>query len=160
MNYVPIQVFPVIDYSVRALCINSYHLHPKGCPNFTKCDRCPPKAKLYDQVYDLSQPVYAVINEFNYGEHVAKMLATPKKNGKVRSLDEAKCVLYWQNSARKQLDIKIKSIGNLYKYVIEKTPEAMGVNITATLENIGIKLEWPPVNVARQIALLAIPKGV
>jgi hypothetical protein len=29
----------------------------------------------------------------------------------------------------------------------------MGVNVTATMDNAGIMLEWPPKNVAYQIAL-------
>jgi len=37
-------------------------------------------------------------------------------------------------------------------------PEAMGVNVTETMKRVGIELEWPPVNVAYQIALAGIFK--
>lgn len=35
---------------------------------------------------------------------------------------------------------------------------AMGVNVTETIEKIGIKLEWPPVDTTYQIALAGIKK--
>lgn len=157
MSCFVLQVVPVIDHSVRALCAKPYPLHPKGCPNFTKCDRCPPKAALYDRKYDLSKPVYAVVNEYNLAAHVDKM----KVKNPAWSERQLYCVLYWQNTARKQLDTKLKEIIKigLNGYEIEKTPEAMGVNITETLRRVKIQLEWPPKQIARQVALLAIPKG-
>lgn len=36
-------------------------------------------------------------------------------------------------------------------------PEACGVDVTATMKLIGIDLEWPPVNVAYQVALVGTP---
>lgn len=152
----PIRVTPVIDYSVRALCVTPYPLHPKGCPNVGKCDRCPPAAPFYDQIYDLSQPVYAVINEYDLGAHVERMkLKNPSWTDR-----QLYCVLYWQKTARKQLDAKIESLcsGTFSNYVAERTPEAMGVNITETLANVGIELEWPPKQIARQVALLGVRK--
>ena len=35
-----------------------------------------------------------------------------------------------------------------------KCPEAQGVNLTETMKNAGIELEWPPENVAYQIVLV------
>jgi hypothetical protein len=32
-------------------------------------------------------------------------------------------------------------------------PEAMGVNVTATMKEIGIQLEWPPKRWAHQVAM-------
>lgn len=156
-----IRVIPVIDYSVRELCVNPYHLHPKGCPNVGKCDRCPPAAPLFDQVFDLTQPFYAVVNEFDLAGHVQRLKATPKKDGSTRSDAEANCVLYWQPKARKQLEAKIVNLccGILSDYSAERCPEAMGINITETLANAGIVLEWPPRKVARQVALLGIRNG-
>lgn len=153
-----IRVQPVIDYSVRALCVKPYPLHPKGCPNLGKCERCPPHAPLYDQVYDLSQPVYAVVNEFDLAGHVERM----KAKNPTWTDRQLYCVLYWQNTARKQLEVKIESLccGILSSYSAERTPEAMGVNITETLANVGIVLEWPPKRVARHVALLGIRKDL
>jgi hypothetical protein len=36
MGFTIVQVNPVIDYSVRGLCVKPYYNHPKGCPNFIK----------------------------------------------------------------------------------------------------------------------------
>ncbi|HUS88307.1 MAG TPA: hypothetical protein VMW91_02880 [Desulfosporosinus sp.] len=37
-------------------------------------------------------------------------------------------------------------------------PEAMGVNVTATMKNLGIELEWPPQNVVHKVAIIGIRK--
>ena len=63
--FIIIRVNPVIDYSVRKLCIKPYYNHPKGCPNFNKKEGCPPTAQYFDKTYDLNQPVYAVYNVFD-----------------------------------------------------------------------------------------------
>ena len=68
-----IQVNPIIDYSVRKLCVQPYYNHPKGCPNFNKKDGCPPIAKYFDKVYDTNQPVYAICNIFDLKSHVERM---------------------------------------------------------------------------------------
>lgn len=171
-----IQVKPIIDYSVRGLCVKPYPGHPKGCPNFNHKDGCPPEAALFDEVFDITKPVYAIINRFDLKAHIDKMkMAHP-------DFTEAqlKCCLYWQNTARKQLtneivrfmfdhldyyvavagyrglDKDIKSI--LRQHIIPSPPEAMGVNITETMKNVGIILEWPPETIAYQIALAGIKK--
>jgi hypothetical protein len=147
-----IQVFPVIDHTVRALCAKPYPLHPKGCPNVGKCDRCPPRAPLFEEVFDIAAPVYAVINEFDLGMHVIKMRAS-NPGWSYRQLS---CVLYWQGTARKQLKQAVETILPAFTgYAVTYCPEGMGVDVTATLAATGIELEWPPVKVARQVAFLA-----
>jgi hypothetical protein len=47
-------------------------------------------------------------------------------------------------------------------YGIDPTPEVAGVDVTQTLKTVGIVLEWPPVRIARQVALgylTALPCG-
>jgi hypothetical protein len=149
------QVQPIIDISVRALCARPYALHPKGCPNIGKSDRCPPVAPEFTDVFDLHAPVYAVINEFDLIGHVERMR---EKHPAWSGLQVA-CVLYWQGTARKQLRAKIdEALAILPGYAATWCPEAMGVNVTATLEQVGIALEWPPVHIVRQVALLAVPR--
>jgi len=151
------QVNPIIDYSVRGLCIKPYYNHPKGCPNFNKKQGCPPNAKYFDKVYDLTKPVCAICNIFDIKTHI--------KNMKVKqpnwSEHQLRCVLYWQGSARKHLkEHIIKFMKENRNYSIETCPEAMGVNLTETMENAGIILEWMPENVAYQIALAGIKKEI
>ena len=38
-------------------------------------------------------------------------------------------------------------------------PEAMGVNVTATMKNIGVTLEWPPQEVVRKVAIIGVRKN-
>lgn len=153
MSYKSILVVPVMDYSVRFLCIRPYPGHLKGCPNFEKKKGCPPGATLYDQVYDLSKPVYAVINKFDFKEHTERMRQLHPE----WSERQVRCCLYWQPKARKELLLHIKQFYREHglDYKVETCPEAMGVNITQTLANAGIVLEWPPETVAYQVALAA-----
>jgi predicted metal-binding protein len=150
------RVNPVINHSVRALCVRPYPGHKKGCPNAGKKEGCPPSAPLFDRHYDLDRPIYAVVNEFDLARHVARMKAKHPK----WSLRQLVCCLYWQRGARKKLKVKIQeSLLRLPReYEANACPEAMGVNITATLADIGIVLEWPPVQTVRQVALLGIKR--
>lgn len=149
-------VIPVIDYSVRDLCIRPYPGHPKGCPNYSKKDGCPPSAKLFDSVYDLSQPVFAILNNFDLTAHVTRMM----ERHPTWSQRQLECCLYWQPKARKQLREHIKYfLSNHSGYKVETCPEAMGINITQTLKNSGIVLEWPPKKVSCQVALAGKPNN-
>ena len=137
-----VRVEPVIDYSVRKLCCQPYPLHPKGCPNYNKHKRCPPKALYFDQVFDLTKPVYAVVNEFDLGTHIERM----KFKHPDWSERQLRCVLYWQGTARKQLKAQIrKELAALPNYAVTMNPEGMGVDVTKTMSQAGIILEWPPV---------------
>lgn len=152
-----IQVIPVIDHSVRALCAKPYPGHAKGCPNFNKKKGCPPGAAKYDETYDLNQPVYAIINKFDFKSHTERMRQLHPE----WSERQVRCCLYWQPGARKQLLTEIKRFWSDLthrKYSIETCPEAMGINVTKTLANAGIELEWPPETVAYQVALAGIKK--
>ena len=159
-------VTPIMRPEVQHFCKIPYPDHPKGCPNFNsgRLD-CPPIAPLFDKIFDLQSPykIYAVVNEFDLKSHTEKMeyLHPTWSNRQCRNL------LYWQNSARKQLKMKVnyflnrtddyqsfptlKDVGYEAVYI----PEAMGIDVTKTMKNAGIILEWPPINIVRQIAFLA-----
>jgi predicted metal-binding protein len=148
-----VEVKPVIDNAVRYLCIKPYYNHPKGCPNYGRRCSCPPYASMFGDEYDLDKPVFAIINMFFLQDHVFRM-AELHPDWSERQL---KCVLYWQGGARKQLAKKCAEFLKEHPgYNIETCPEAMGVNVTATLKNVGIQLEWPPVIIARQVALAGV----
>jgi hypothetical protein len=150
-----VKVEPVVDHSVRALCAKPYPLHPRGCPNFFSRPTCPPAVPCFDRVFDLSKPVYAVVNEFDIGAHVERM-RTSHPEWSDRQL---RCVLYWQAGARKLLKAKVaEALRLLPGYKATACPEGMGVNVTETMRRVGVLLEWPPMRFARQIAFLAAPK--
>ena len=149
------QVRPVVDGCVRNLCAKPYPGHKTGCPNYGKKAGCPPQAPIYWTVYDLSKPVYAIINEFDLRGHVERMRAAHPE----WSHRQLVCCLYWQSTARKQLMAKIKEFLREHPgYSVEACPEAMGVDVTQTLGNEGFKLEWPPEKWACQVALAGIKK--
>lgn len=146
-------VTPVLDVSVRRLCVRPYRGHPRGCPNFNKKPCCPPQARLFENVFDLDRPVIAVWNVFDLAAHVDRMRA--KHPG--WSWAQLVCCLYWQAGARKKLRIGI-SKALLPGMRAEACPEAMGVDVTATMASIGVTIEWPPVTTTIQVALLAYPR--
>lgn len=157
MNKLILPVVPVIDHTVRKLCTRPYHGHPKGCPNFNKKPGCPPAALNFDLVYDLTKPVFAICNIFDFKGHVEKMKAKHPDWSEY----QLRCVLYWQGGARKHLKAHILDFLREHQsqgYRIETCPEAMGVNITETMKSAGVILEWPPQNVTYQIALAGIRK--
>lgn len=151
-----LQVAPILidPKDLLKLCKGKYPGHSKGCPNLGKCDRCPPKAPRYDVAFDLSAPVFAVVNEFGFKAHTDRMgVKHPEWSER-----QVRCVLYWQGTARKQLKEALEPIlALLPDYVANWCPEGMGVDVTATLNAAGVGLEWPPERVARQVALLALP---
>ena len=139
-------VEPVIDLAVRKLCFKAYYNHPKGCPNFGKRGICPPQAPLINQFFDLNKRIIAIVVHFNLGLHRKQMKARHPNWSK----RQCECCLYWQGRLRKDLKQRIRhnlnrpilfDDGNL---VATDCPEAMGVDVTATMKNVGIILEWPP----------------
>lgn len=133
------------------LCRRRYPGHPRGCPNYAKKPSCPPTASMIGQVMNLGRTVYAVWNAFALGEHVRKMRQL-HPNWTDR---QARCCLYWQQGARKELSAEIKAFTKDRRGLVGVTcPEARGVDVTKTMESIGVKLEWPPIEIAYQVAIV------
>lgn len=143
----------VIQPVMRGMCRKPYPNHPHGCPNFNHKAGCPPNTPLFSEVIDLTKPVFAIVNEFDFGAHVAKMKAAhPQWTER-----QLTCCLYWQTTARKALKAGMQDFQRLHpEYTIDTCPEAKGVNITETLRKAGLELEWPPRNIARQVALAGV----
>lgn len=148
-------VRPIIDLSVRGLCVRRYRGHPRGCPNFGKRNICPPKARLFANVIDTSKPVYCVWNKFDLGVHVDRLRGLHPD----WSIHQLECCLYWQGKARKQLRNRIAEVSKrlAFEPVVLTCPEACGVNVTATMKGVGVELEWPPKQFAYQVALMGHP---
>jgi hypothetical protein len=141
----------VFDESVRDLCVKPYHGHPKGCPNAGKRKTCPPFAPLLGEVYDLSKDSYLIWNVFDFAGHVERMRAAHPS----WSERQLACCLYWQEGARAALEVAIKVFRNTMApgFSFARCPEAMGLNVTATLKSaVGWELEWPPKTRAVQVA--------
>lgn len=153
-----VKVKPIIDMSVRDLCRRPYPLHKKGCPNYGKKKGCPPHSPLLKDLIllNIRQPIYAIYNRFDFKAHCDRM----RKLHPDWSKRQVECCLYWQGTARKILKENIKKFLRKHPhYCIIDAPEASGVNLTETMKNAEIELEWPPVNYTYQIVLAGIPKG-
>ncbi len=141
----------VLDASVRGVCRRPYAGHPKGCPNFGKRAACPPEAPRFEDRFDLAE-VWAIWNAFDFGSHCARM----RERHPEWSQRQVECCLYWQGTARKQLEAEIGQFNWEHPpFSVTRCPEAMGVNITASMRLVGVELEWPPQTVAIQVALAA-----
>ncbi len=150
-----IKVIPVYDHKFRGMCRLPYLGHKAGCPNFSKNSRCPPQAPYLEDYLDLNSDVWAIFNRYDLATHVEKMKI---KHPKWSERQLYNC-LYWQPSARKSLREEIKGFSLLHPdTIIAGTPEAMGANITETMKNVGIILEWPPKSVAYQVVLAGYSK--
>lgn len=148
-----VEVNPVCDLRMRALCVAPYEGHGKGCPNFGVKPGCPPTAPLLSEHLDLSKKVWTVYNVFALGDHVAAL----RKRHPDWSRRQLECCLYWQGRARHQLEIEIAEVLRqlgMADWRVVRRPEAMGVNVTATMAQVGINLEWPPCTRAVQVALV------
>jgi hypothetical protein len=140
------------------LCRRPYPGHPRGCPNLGKKQGCP-KVPLLGEVLDGEKLLWAAWNCFLFGEHVARLREKHPKWSK-RQLE---CCLYWQGTARKQLEMVLEIALMKFPAPVKDTlvlrcPEAHGVDVTTTMLSLGVKLEWPPVTVAYQVALIGVAK--
>jgi len=149
------EVAPVLDERVRGLCLKPYPLHPRGCPNFGRVPRCPPRVPLVWVRYDLSRPCYVVWSRFDLGAHAQRMRALhPGWSDR-----QVRCCRYWQGTARKRLEAEVALFSREHAgYAVDTCPEAGGVDVTATMRLVGVELDWPPVSIVVHVALAAVEK--
>lgn len=139
-----------LQSKTRSLCVTAYPGHPRGCPNYDKKAGCPPNTIHITNTLDLEADVYAIWNAFDVGAHAARLLqAHPKWSDR-----QLYCYLYWQGTARRQLRDKIESFLRDHPDLhIITCPEAHSVNVTKTMAQAGIALEWPPRRISYQVVL-------
>lgn len=145
----------VINSKVRNLCFEAYPNHKNGCPNYGKKKGCPPQAPMINEILDITSPVWAVWNIFDFKTHCNKMRRIHPK----WSIRQVECCLYWQGTARKQLRMllqEFESAHKQYNFTIVTCPEACGVDITKTMLSVGQMLEWPPIMKTYQVILAGI----
>lgn len=156
MKNLPNYIIPIKELitsnKVGDWCKLSYYNHPKGCPNYNKLQRCPPKAQFITEFINISKPMYFVHSEFNLKNHIRKY----KKKYPHWTIHQLRCVLYWQNTSRSQLEKRTNHAIKLFKCNrITDCPEGMGVNVYATALKSGLKLEKiKNLNICRHISLI------
>ncbi|MGV8086458.1 MAG: hypothetical protein ACP5N1_02395 [Candidatus Woesearchaeota archaeon] len=133
----------VYDKKIINLCRVPFYNHSKGCPNWNKKEGCPPNVPLIDKILDFNKELYMIYNEFPIGEFAEKMrLMHPEWQEHPRQWYNPR---RWQGTARK-IHKKERIIALEKGIDTIVWPEAHGVNVTGTMKNIGIILnwDWPP----------------
>ena len=140
----------VIDYRARDWCKLPYPDHPLGCPNYGLRDTCPPNAPLIKDYFDLSQPLWLIVVEFNLAEHISRM----KQKHPNWSDRQAKCVLYWQGAVNKELRLQTSHFAANNGLAYTLCPEAMGVQVIKTAKLLGIPIQPRPTDYVYKVAIL------
>lgn len=141
--------------SPRGACVKCYRNHRRGCPNYGKRKDCPPSVPMFDQVFDVSKPVYAIYSIFDLAEHVERMRARRPDWTEPQLLNS----WFWQPTANRLLNKRITEFISIYRnagYYATTGPEAMGIDVTETMRNAGIELEWPVRKQVYKIAFAGI----
>lgn len=138
-------------------CRLPYPNHPKGCPNYPKCiEENPPR----EHIERTGAKWYAVIEEFDLKAH-AEAMKLKHPNWSER---QCRCLLYWQGSVRKRLKYKAEGyeiklfwdeLHRKGKTAILECPEANGIDMFATMANVGISLQRNP-DLVRKIMLIGV----
>lgn len=143
----------------RLWCQLPYPNHPRGCPNYSNKETCPPKASYKPEIlndYSNFLLVYAIFNLKKQKERM--LLKHPNWSQK-----QASCLLYWQNSVKKILREYINEIYIRNKkkriYLFSSgsgfssmklnqgliySMEAIGIDVFNTLRNNYINFELKP----------------
>lgn len=142
----------VLSSQVGEWCQMPYPGHKKGCPNYGKADRCPPKALHVSEYFNLEKPLYFVHSEFDLKAHAERM----KERHPNWSDRQCRCVLYWQPKSRKQMKERVGyACSALKTNRVAACPEAMGVNVFATARLSGLHLDkTKSINTCRHISLI------
>ena len=143
----------LLPYCPGTLCRRPYPGHARGCPNYGARLTCPPKAQLWRRRFRPSDVSIVVWNVFAFGKHVERM----RERHPSWTQRQLACCLYWQGTARKQLRAEIAHFRrvNPERWIEVYPPEALGVDVTSTMALLGHRLEWPPVEKAYQVAIMA-----
>jgi len=146
----------ILDERARGeWCLLPYPNHPKGCPNYGKKQICPPFSRPFQDI--IEPPFYIVIESFDLEAQAKKM----KKIHPEWSDRQCRNLLYWQKGVVKKLKEKADKFINAQdeNLILIEVPEANGVNLFKTCENIGIILERSPRNIVRKIMMLGRKKA-
>ena len=129
-------------------CKLPYPNHKKGCPNYGKKSKCPPTARPITHFMRSDNPIWLVHSEFDLKAHMVRM----KEKHSHWTERQCRCVLYWQNTSRKQLKERMTEAFYLYQKKLRKfkpretatmtaIPEGHGVNVYVTAKLAGLTLE-------------------
>ncbi len=140
----------ICSQAIRELCRRPYLRHPFGCPNYGKRKNCPPRAGFFLEFFE--EQVYVAAIRFNFEDYLAmRRQEHPKWTEKA-----IRNPRHWQGHVKSELKKFIaEELKNGHRdSIVIFDPEAMGVNVTQTCREVGLKLEWPPKKFVFQVALI------
>jgi hypothetical protein len=122
-------------------------------------------APLFEDVFDTSQNIWALWAEYDIAYHRERQRER-HPGWSERALVNPR---HWQGTVRKFLREKAQQLLEIAAgcqprlrdsqgFFYTTCPEAMGVNVTATMKNVGVRLEWPPKEITRLIYLAGVKK--
>jgi len=140
----------------REWCLLPYPNHPYGCPNYGMRVVCLPDAPMIQEFVDIQRSLWLVVVEFNIGKQERRMLQQHPE----WSRRQARNLLYWQGEVNSTLSIRTEVFvqehpGTVYTLC----PEAMGVNVIATAQRVGVPVKVKPNSTIYKMALVGYPKG-
>jgi len=141
-----------INHKAREWCLLPYPNHPKGCPNYGRKWCCPPEAPILESWLGNYKRVSLICIEFNLKEHMEKMIARHSQ----WSLRQARCLLYWQRSVNKQLAEATSHFALNRLNGVTYCPEAMGLNVIATAQAVGLPIKTKPNDIVYKISLVKV----
>ena len=130
------------DYGKRFqnLCRVPYHNNRRGCPNYGKRKDCPP-CELVDKRFDLTLPMYVIYTDYPVGVFAERMRVDHPEWAE-HPRQWYNCIR-WQGQARKFHKDDILEFQKVFPtLVVDSNPEALGVNVTDLMQQLGIELEW------------------
>lgn len=151
------KVTGLIEYDSRTInwCLKPYPDHNKGCTNYNKLDRCPPKVCKIHEFIDLDKDIWFLINQFDLAAHREWMRERMKKRNRIWTDRQCNCVLYWQSKQRKILrEFSESFIQSIPGTVYDLCPEAKGVNVFKIARSIGIPMVARPTEMIYMVSLV------
>ncbi len=129
----PIKAEPSND--IKNLCHCPYPLHPKGCPNSSRCDLFP----LLDKVFDPN--IYLGILQID----AASLWSLRRSINPSWTERQVRNPFQWQGHFRKELKYQMKKyLEKFPNYQILTMPEGFGDNVFERLISQGIPIERKP----------------
>jgi predicted metal-binding protein len=139
-------------------CTLPYPNHKSGCPNYGKKKTCPPFTQSFQNI--IQGPYFLVIQEFDIQAHSKKMrLKHPHWSEK-----QCRNLLYWQKGLNKKLKDKSYELANKMgdDFIVLEIPEANGVDVFKTCQNMNIELQRYPQDMIRKVMIVGkkyLPKN-
>lgn len=134
----------IFSEKTREWCKLPYPGHPRGCPNYGKNEKCPPRSKIRTDILERHESFILAYATFDVTGYVTRMkLVHPDWSD--RQLRNSR---YWQGSLKKMLLDFIRTnfdykeiLGAGSGFMNSQSMESAGIDVFATLNRNGITFD-------------------